>query len=63
MTTWRALVPPLLEWMTPRLTRAALHPRSAHVVYHAESQAGTRLRRPVSSARTTTHPDGSGPAG
>ena len=26
MTTWRALVPPLLEWMTPKLTQAALHP-------------------------------------
>jgi enterochelin esterase-like enzyme len=26
MATWRALVPPLLEWMTPRLARAGLHP-------------------------------------
>lgn len=26
MTTWRALVPPLLEWMTPKLAQAALHP-------------------------------------
>jgi enterochelin esterase-like enzyme len=25
MTTWRALVPPLLEWMTPKLAQAALH--------------------------------------
>jgi hypothetical protein len=26
MTTWRALVPPLLEWMTPKLAQAALYP-------------------------------------
>jgi enterochelin esterase-like enzyme len=26
MTTWRALMPPLLEWMTPGLTWAARHP-------------------------------------
>jgi enterochelin esterase-like enzyme len=26
MATWRALVPPLLEWMTPRLSYAAAHP-------------------------------------
>jgi len=26
MTTWRALMPPLLEWMTPALTGAARHP-------------------------------------
>ncbi len=26
MTTWRALVPPLLEWMTSALNAAALHP-------------------------------------
>ena len=29
MTTWRALVPPLLEWMTPKLAQAALHPSPA----------------------------------
>jgi enterochelin esterase-like enzyme len=27
LATWRALVPPLLEWMTPRLTQAQLHPQ------------------------------------
>ncbi len=27
MATWRALVPPLLEWMTPRLAQAELHPQ------------------------------------
>ena len=26
MATWRALVPSLLEWMTPLLTEAAQHP-------------------------------------
>ena len=26
MATWRDLVPPLLEWMTPLLARAAQHP-------------------------------------
>jgi enterochelin esterase-like enzyme len=29
MTTRRALVPPLLEWMTPKLAQAALHPSPA----------------------------------
>jgi enterochelin esterase-like enzyme len=29
MTTWRALVPPLLEWMTPKLAQAALQPALA----------------------------------
>ena len=27
MATWRALVPGLLEWMTPRITQAELHPQ------------------------------------
>jgi enterochelin esterase-like enzyme len=27
MATWRALVPPLLEWMTPQLVQAQLHPQ------------------------------------
>src|SRR2546429_6860743 len=29
MATWRALVPPLLEWMTPRLAYAGRHPALA----------------------------------
>ena len=29
MATWRALIPPLLEWMTPRLAYAARHPALA----------------------------------
>jgi hypothetical protein len=39
MTTWRALVPPLLEWMTPKLTQAALRP--------APVKAGRRATSPV----------------
>jgi enterochelin esterase-like enzyme len=30
MATWRALIPPLLEWMTPLLQFAALHPVFPH---------------------------------
>jgi enterochelin esterase-like enzyme len=52
MATWRALVPPLLEWMTPRLTQAALHPQPVHVASHAKSRARTRAR-PASGARST----------
>jgi hypothetical protein len=29
MATWRALVPPLLAWMTPRLAYAERHPALA----------------------------------
>ena len=52
MTTWRALIPPLLEWMTPRLARAALHPPPAHVVHRARSRAGIGARA-ASNAGTT----------
>ena len=34
MTTWRALVPPLLEWMTPKLAQAASHPPAAATAAH-----------------------------
>ena len=37
MTTWRALMPPLLEWMTPALARAASASAPGHVVQHASS--------------------------
>jgi enterochelin esterase-like enzyme len=30
MATWRDLVPPMLEWMTPQLQQAALHPKPLH---------------------------------
>ena len=48
MTTWRALVPPLLEWMTPKLAQAALHPAPAKAGPGATSpvrdHARTRVR-------------------
>jgi enterochelin esterase-like enzyme len=34
MATWRALVPPMLEWMTPRLLQAELHPQRTHRAQH-----------------------------
>jgi enterochelin esterase-like enzyme len=43
MTTWRALVPPLLEWMTPKLAQAALHP--------APAKAGTSTTSPRDHVR------------
>ncbi|HXZ76886.1 MAG TPA: hypothetical protein VEH31_39275, partial [Streptosporangiaceae bacterium] len=48
MTTWRALVPPLLEWMTPKLARAALHPPPAATAVHGTTPpvAGRPQRRP-----------------
>jgi enterochelin esterase-like enzyme len=52
MATWRALVPPLLEWMTPNLEQAALHPPSPQVAGHAKAQARTRVHA-VISAHTT----------
>jgi enterochelin esterase-like enzyme len=41
MATWRALVPPLLEWMTPRLAYAQRHPALA-----VSRAAGRSARRP-----------------
>jgi len=52
MATWRALVPPLLEWMTPNLEQAALHPQPAQVAGRAKSRAKTRVHAAI-SARTT----------
>jgi len=42
MATWRALVPPLLEWMTPRLAYAQRHPAppKAPGSWAARQQAG-----------------------
>ena len=42
MATWRALVPPMLEWMTPRLAQAKLHP---------ELYAGPGAPHPVGNVR------------
>ena len=52
MATWRALVPPLLEWMTPNLAQAALHPQPPQVAGHAKSPAKTRVHTAI-SAHTT----------
>jgi enterochelin esterase-like enzyme len=52
MATWRALVPPLLEWMTPRLEQAALHPqpvRPAHKPHKAKS-GGKASAQPTPSS-------------
>jgi enterochelin esterase-like enzyme len=51
MATWRALVPPLLEWMTPRLARAELDP---------QQYAGAAAPHPVGNVRPT--PPGASPA-
>jgi enterochelin esterase-like enzyme len=40
MATWRALIPPMLEWMTPRLAYAERHPAIA-----VARAAGRSLRR------------------
>ena len=53
MATWRALVPPLLEWMTPRLEEAALHPpraQPAHKGHKAKSGQARAQATPTSSA-------------
>jgi enterochelin esterase-like enzyme len=52
MATWRALVPPLLEWMTPNLEQAALHPQPPQVASHAKSQAKTNVHAPTSAHST-----------
>jgi len=44
MTTWRALVPPLLEWMTPRLTQAALTPALAKAGHGTTSSVKDHTR-------------------
>jgi len=44
MTTWRALVPPLLEWMTPKLAQAALYPAPARAGPGTTSPASDHAR-------------------
>jgi enterochelin esterase-like enzyme len=53
MTTWRALMPPLLEWMTPGLTEEARHPVPTGLT--APAAATHRDRVP---ARATQSADG-----
>jgi enterochelin esterase-like enzyme len=50
MTTWRALVPPLLDWMTAPLTEAARHP--ARTGPSAPAAAPRRGRGPGRAARS-----------
>jgi len=47
MATWRALVPPLLEWMTPQLVQAQLHPQRFPGPGAAQDPAGNV--RPIPS--------------
>ena len=44
MATWRALTPALLEWMTPRLAQAALHPPPPNVTGQARPGAAAHAR-------------------
>jgi putative esterase len=46
MATWRALVPSMLEWMTPRLARAERHRATAPAPVAARSQASLADGRP-----------------
>ena len=48
MPTWRDLVPPMLEWMTPLLTHAAQHPTPVKQVRKAH-RSGKRPGRPTAS--------------
>ncbi len=51
MATWRALVPSMLEWMTPLLTAAAEHPTPVSQVGKAHvSRKDRRHRARVSQA-------------
>ena len=52
MATWRALVPPLLEWMTPQLAQAQLHPQEFPGPGAAQHPAGNV--RPVPSGPAAT---------
>jgi enterochelin esterase-like enzyme len=52
MATWRALVPPLLVWMTPRLTQAALHLQPVPVAGRAKPRAAAGTR-PAAGTRAT----------
>jgi enterochelin esterase-like enzyme len=52
MATWRALVPPLLEWMTPNLEQAALHPPPPQFTGHTKSRAKTRDHAAISASPT-----------
>jgi enterochelin esterase-like enzyme len=61
MATWRALVPPLLEWMTPRLAQAALPSPSPSAA--PATPAGSRAAVPAGSVPTGPVPTGPAPTG
>ena len=52
MATWEALIPPMLEWMTPLIANAALHPQPAQVAGHPHPRLRAHVRS-ASDARTT----------
>jgi enterochelin esterase-like enzyme len=63
MATWRALVPSLLEWMTPLLTEAAQHPVPVNQVRKAHVARKDRHRRArVSQASRGSVPDAPSPS-
>ena len=63
MATWRALVPSLLEWMTPLLTEAAQHPIPVNQVGQAHVARKDRHRRArVSQASRGSVPDAPSPS-
>jgi enterochelin esterase-like enzyme len=63
MATWRALVPSLLEWMTPLLTEAAQHPVPVNQVGKAHVPRKDRHRRArVSQASRGSVPDAPSPS-
>jgi hypothetical protein len=49
MATWRALVPPLLEWMTPNLEQAALRLQPPQVAGHAKARAKSSVHAVISA--------------
>jgi len=65
MPTWRDLVPPMLEWMTPLLATAALHPTPVSQARTARpSQPGLPSKsagRPASRGSVRDTPTPSGP--
>jgi enterochelin esterase-like enzyme len=52
MATWRALVPPLLEWMTPNLEQAALRPQPPQVAGQAKARAKNGAHAVISAHAT-----------
>jgi len=63
MATWRALVPSLLEWMTPMLTEAAQHPVPVNQVgkAHLRKHRHRHRRARVSQAARGSVPDSPSP--